>query len=142
MCSYAEETWKYLANNCVTMTFQDSLKLEDIGTTKNGRAMFRLESDLVFCQEYSTFGLEITVPAGFVTDFASVPRFLWFIFPPMGTYNPATVLHDYLCKMEGYPRFMADAIFREAMRELGVPWWRRVAMYLGVRAYSIFWGLV
>jgi hypothetical protein len=27
-------------------------------------------------------GIVIVVPAGFVTDFASIPRFLWAILPP------------------------------------------------------------
>jgi len=40
----------------------------------------------------------IPIPAGFVTNFASVPRILWPILPPRGKYAPATIEHDYLCK--------------------------------------------
>jgi hypothetical protein len=123
------------------MTFNDSLLLTDLGTTENGRAMFRLENDLIFQQDSTSMGLSVIVPAGFVTEFASVPRFLWFIFPPAGPWNRATVIHDYLCETQSCSRFMADAVFREAMRELGVPRWRRIAMYWAVRAYSIARGL-
>lgn len=123
------------------MTFQDTLKLEDLGTTENGRAMFRLESELTFRAGNDAFGLTVTVPIGFVTDFASVPWPLWFIFPPSGPYNPATVVHDYLCQAGLCSRFLSDAVFRECMRELNVPRWKRIAMYYGVRAYSIIKGL-
>ncbi|MGA0558300.1 DUF1353 domain-containing protein [Larkinella sp. VNQ87] len=38
---------------------------------------------------------EVEIPAGYVTDFASVPVWLWGIFPPIGRHNRASVLHDY-----------------------------------------------
>jgi hypothetical protein len=39
----------------------------------------------------------ITVQKGFVTDFASVPKFAQVIYPPTGYYGHAAVLHDLLC---------------------------------------------
>jgi len=39
---------------------------------------------------------EITIPKGFVTDYASVPRYLWWLYPPVGGYDDAAVVHDYL----------------------------------------------
>ena len=75
----------------------------------------------------------VRVPPGFETDFASVPRWLWPIFPPRGRWNRAAVMHDYLCRQADVDRFLADALFRAAMRDLGVPLWRRVAMYYAVR---------
>ena len=74
-----------------------------------------------------------TVPAGFITDFASVPRALWSIIPPHGKYSPAAVLHDYLYFTAMFPRAYADDIFLDAMRDLGVAMWKRWAMYAGVR---------
>lgn len=41
-------------------------------------------------------GETIAVPAGFITDFASVPRPLWAVFPKWGKYGNAAVIHDYL----------------------------------------------
>ncbi|MGM9510170.1 DUF1353 domain-containing protein [Larkinella sp. GY13] len=38
---------------------------------------------------------EVIIPAGYVTDFASVPAPLWSVFPPIGRYNRASLLHDY-----------------------------------------------
>lgn len=75
----------------------------------------------------------ITVPAGFITDFASIPRFLWAIYPPTGRWGKAAVVHDYLYRTGVRPRLECDAIFLEAMTVLGVPYARRMAMYWAVR---------
>ena len=40
-------------------------------------------------------GLVAIVPAGFETDLASIPRFLWPIFSPMGDFRMASILHDF-----------------------------------------------
>jgi Protein of unknown function (DUF1353) len=77
------------------------------------------------------------VPINERTDFASVPRvFVWFI-PRYGRYTKAAILHDYLCSIEvparRISRIEADGIFRQAMRELGVPFLRRWIMWAAVR---------
>ena len=38
----------------------------------------------------------INVPIGTYTDFASIPRPLWAIFPRWGKYGNAAVIHDWL----------------------------------------------
>jgi Protein of unknown function (DUF1353) len=78
-----------------------------------------------------------TVPAGFRTDFASVPRVVVWLIPRLGRYTLAAVLHDWLVT-EGLrtgavsPRD-ADGLFRRVMREQGVPIVRRWLMWTGVR---------
>jgi hypothetical protein len=44
---------------------------------------------------FQTLAGQVTVPAGYTTDFASVPVLLWGFFPPIGRHNRATILHDY-----------------------------------------------
>ena len=78
----------------------------------------------------------IQIPIGFVTNYASTPRCLWAIFPPQGKWSKAAVLHDFLYSAKTTSRFMADGMFRDAMRELGVPLWRRVLMFYAVRAFG------
>ena len=103
----------------------------------HGRQLWKLRSPLTFELELNGVGgISITVPSGYVTDFASVPRFLWPLFPPTGQWCEASVIHDYLCQLPMTSRFLADAIFREAMFQLEVPTWRRVAMYYAVRIYA------
>jgi hypothetical protein len=46
--------------------------------------------------QYDSSLTTITVPAGFVTDFASVPKLFWNLLPPTGRYGKAAVVHDVL----------------------------------------------
>jgi hypothetical protein len=75
----------------------------------------------------------ITVPEGFVTDFASVPRVLWNILPPLASYTRAAVVHDFLYVHNGMSRGDADAVLLEAMEITGVSRPTRMSIYLGVR---------
>jgi hypothetical protein len=78
----------------------------------------------------------IRIPAGTVTDLASVPRLLWAIFPPHGRYAKAAIVHDYLYDQAIWSKPCADQVFLEAMEVLGVPRWRRVLMYWAVRLFG------
>lgn len=83
-------------------------------------------------------GRRITVPAGFETDFASVPRFFWRLLPPTGEgipYGKAAVIHDFLYRTStiDVTRKQADGIFFDAMTDLGVGNFTRHAMWLAVR---------
>lgn len=79
----------------------------------------------------------LRIPAGFVTDFASIPQALWNILPPAGAYARAAVVHDFLYRTRGLAtRAEADGVFLEAMGELRVSWRRRHAMWLGVRIFG------
>ena len=77
------------------------------------------------------------VPAGFRTDFATVPRPVTWLVPRFGAYTLAAILHDWLIT-EGLRTGVvtsreADGIFRRVMRESGVPVLRRWLMWTGVR---------
>lgn len=114
------------------------LHLHEIQIFSGGRQQWELDADLTLELSLNGFdsALKVTVPAGFQTDLASIPRLFWRIFPPMGPWNKAAVVHDFLYSVPECSSFLADAIFREAMAQLKVPLWRRVVMYYAVRAYS------
>ena len=77
----------------------------------------------------------VTVPDRYVTDLSSIPRIFRLIFIKNGRHRPAAVPHDYLCRLKlAFPRRLADKIFLEAMKEVGVSAWKRYPMYLAVRA--------
>jgi hypothetical protein len=83
------------------------------------------------------------VPAGFVTDFASVPGLFTWLVPRYGRFTKAAILHDFLCDEAKEGRFIrsqADGIFRRVMRELGVGFIRRWVMWAAVRLGS-GWGV-
>ena len=78
---------------------------------------WRLNSRLVY--ESADGRRLIEVPRGFLTDFASIPRWLWsLVGEPSGPWAPAAVVHDYLYRRGVVPRAVADATFREAMGSL------------------------
>ena len=81
---------------------------------------------------------KIVVRNGFVTDFASVPRLLWWLLPPWGTYGKAAVIHDYMYQTRTRTRKQADDIFLEAMEVLSVAKWKRALMYRAVRVFGGF----
>jgi hypothetical protein len=92
-----------------------------------------LVDELVYQGSWERF----VVPAGFRTDFASVPRVVTWLVPRFGAYTLAAILHDWLCS-EGIRSGTvtsrdADGIFRRVMRESGVPVLRRWLMWAGVR---------
>lgn len=75
----------------------------------------------------------IGVPAGFTTDFASVPR--WpLTFALLGQYgHAAAVVHDCLYRNGSLLRKDADRVFLNALRSSGIARWRAWLMYAGVR---------
>ncbi|EJM1835421.1 DUF1353 domain-containing protein [Salmonella enterica] len=78
----------------------------------------------------------ISVPAGFVTDLASVPRVFWTLLPPDGKYAKAAIIHDYLYDNALRTKKEADKIFLDGMTVLGVPKWKRTIMYWAVRLFG------
>ena len=92
-----------------------------------------LVDDLVYRGNRQRFA----VPAGFRTDFATVPRVVTWLVPRFGAYTLAAVLHDWLVSEGIHSGAVssreADGIFRRVMRESGVPVLRRWLMWAGVR---------
>ncbi len=116
--------------------FLNRPELIDTGGTVRGRTIYRLAEDLIFETRMNGHGIRVVVPADFETDLASAPWWLWWIFPPSGPWDLAAILHDYLYGIEGVSRFLADALMREAMAQLGVSLWRRVVAYYCLRLFG------
>ncbi len=78
---------------------------------------------------------EITVPEGFVTDFASVPRLPFIYWFAGDTVRKAAVIHDWLYRTAAVQvtRAEADAVFAEAIEALGYWKARQWFMWAGVR---------
>lgn len=104
--------------------------------TKIGPRLWRVERQFIYFVGEENSNEFITVPRGFTTDFASVPRLFWTILPPDGTYTQAAVLHDFLYHTQQYSRKRSDEIFLEAMAVLKVWWVRRRIIYMAVRLFG------
>lgn len=91
---------------------------------------WKLLADFVY---QSDLAGKITVPRGFVTDLASVPRIplVYELFG--GKANEAAVVHDWLYTCHATDRKTADAVLQEAAKVAGVSGWRAWFMWAGVR---------
>lgn len=77
---------------------------------------------------------DVVVPAGFRTDFASVPRMVGAYLMFGGKGKRAAVVHDFLYSGGlDVTREQADAVFKEALIATGYSSFTVGAMYLGVR---------
>jgi len=99
---------------------------------KDDDCIWVLDSPLVY--ESDLLG-KVEVPAGFETDFASVPRvpIAYMMFGDRA--HREAVLHDYLYRIDSVPQAtysQANEVFYEAMELRGKGWFVRHAMWLGV----------
>ena len=81
-------------------------------------------------------GRVVYIPAGFNTDFASVPWFFRRIFQPAtGKHRRGALVHDYIYRTvtEHYTKEEADQIFLDIMLEDGYSSWRAHTMYRAVK---------
>lgn len=97
------------------------------GSTSN----WELIAPLVYEGNHDRF----EVPAGFRTDFASVPRIFQMLIPKNGGHDAPAIVHDYFYRMKpfGISRLDADRLFLRMMKEVGVNKVRRTLMYCAVR---------
>ena len=88
---------------------------------------------------YDINGYLIRVPKSFITDGASVPKSLQWLYNPYGKYIKAAVIHDYLYSCynnTGINRTLADKIFRYIMQETGVDNRTVRRFYTAVRCFG------
>lgn len=99
----------------------------------------------------SARGVTITVPKGYKTDLATIPRFVWTLtgLLPDGLYRAAAVVHDYIYGLHvrgtnysqlpdgtKLTRAECDAIFKELIDDSGEAKWKEFAMYHAVRTFG------
>jgi len=124
----------YFLNNELIITRSDS----------EAGIKFSLYRSIIF---YLNDYRNVVVPQGSQSNLASIPKLLWWWFPPTGRYDKAAFVHDYLYQGgvvtieatgEKYrpSRGEADYIFLTALKALGISFRRRHTMYLAVRAFG------
>jgi hypothetical protein len=119
--------------------FLSTLEVELLNDATNaGRGTWQLLIPLVYQSDVAAH--VFTVPAGFKTDFASVPRVPIAFLLTADSAHEAATLHDYLYSTHCVTRSLADAVLREAAIASGVPAWRAALMWAGVRVFGgAFW---
>lgn len=116
----------------------ESLSPDELKMLKSDRQLYRLTDDFVVESTY--LGRTFAVPAGFVTDLASIPRFAYRVIAPDDPcIEYPSVPHDCLYKMMGnlngmtYERSDADHVLEELMELAGASWFIRKAVFSAVR---------
>jgi hypothetical protein len=120
----------------MSLLFPDEIRLRD-GGYHGGTRWFILEH---YFRCITSKGA-VTIPTGFRTDGASIPKAFHNIMGPFGEYFPAAIFHDwaYSKASNGYfpaDRKMADDVFKELMFNVGVPWLTREIIYQAVRGFG------
>jgi hypothetical protein len=79
----------------------------------------------------------VLVPKGQETDLASIPQILQNIIPLVGNHLQAAIVHDMCYRSKiGISKKDADLMFYDAMRTLGVGWWKAQTMYRAVQMFG------
>ncbi|OIN59825.1 DUF1353 domain-containing protein [Arsenicibacter rosenii] len=84
-------------------------------------------------------GVSYVIPAGFVSDGASVPFWVpdWLI-PRAGRSFLPSLGHDWLCSLAIVPEETANAWYYTALQDAGVPQWQVELMYSYCETYAVF----
>ncbi len=117
----------------------------DIGYRSANRRMARLTRDSylrVRMQHDETgedYFVHILVPAGYVTDFASIPRISRLFFSSLGRHAEAAVAHDWLYafgyRSEDGGEIFADRVFHQAVIDAGEWGPGRIGLWLPMRIW-------
>lgn len=124
--------------------FPDKLILRALGPNeiKDGTALYLLAQP--FTMVSAILG-PIIVPAGTITDFASIPRAAnWYMRDDDPGILFPSVVHDYLYKITGilpdsgvtYSREQADEVLREGMDDCGARKDQIFSVYWAVRLFG------
>jgi len=112
------------------MTFEGVSFKTQLTLVHEGGQTWRLVAPL----RCSWRGGSVTVPQGFATDLASIPRLLRWVIPGVGDWNRPSVVHDYLyVHPDDWTRREADRLFLAGLEAEGVGRLKRWAMYAAVR---------
>lgn len=130
----------------VSFTAKPLIYYDDAASAQLGGDFYRVAESFRYYLGEKYTDQWVFIPAGMLTDLASIPRIVWNILPPSGKYGPAAIVHDRLCntlqitqagKQISISRAKADAVLGEAMEVLKVPWIKRVLISGAVRMYRI-----
>lgn len=118
--------------NCMVATITDNPKVELLPKSTRGRfkTLEPISHTLIN-------GRTLVVPKGTISNGASVPRFLWGIYSPYGTYTNPSIIHDFLYENNMYSRELADRQFLIDMGKTGTGQFTKWLFYYVVRIFGV-----
>lgn len=115
------------------MVFLDEILVRPLANGKDWMLRFKVD--------YETNDSRIVhIPRGFVSDFASIPKFFRRMYQPAtGKHRRAAIVHDYLYRTPeaSFTKEESDNIFVEIMKADGVSKFNRYVLH---KAVAIFGG--
>jgi hypothetical protein len=78
----------------------------------------------------------VTVPPGFYSDGASIPRFFWSMTDPAGELFEAALAHDFMYSRAIKTKADADKTFKMIALDFGVKPWKANLAYLFVKLFG------
>lgn len=103
----------------------------ELHTVHGDNKQWKLTEDFHYRGNYRTW----SVPKGFETDLDSVPRIPIIYAMFKGRTTKAAVIHDWMYVTD-QGKFLADAVFLEAMKAEGLKPWFRWPIYLAVTLFG------
>ena len=112
--------------------FLSLLSVECIDDTNNdGRGIWKVTKPFLYHSDI--LGRIIIVEKGFLTDYASVPRYPFLYWWFGDTSHRAGVIHDWLFHNQHVcDEKTANKVLLEASKCAGIPWYIRIPIYIGV----------
>lgn len=112
-----------------------SLSIEEVRKAGSSVQLYEVMQEISY--ESDRLKRTITVPAGLITDFASIPRPAWRVISPTDPIIEwPSVVHDWLYTAQIVPRASADAVLREAMELQGAGSFVRNGVYQILRLFG------
>jgi len=111
--------------------FPSELQFANAGYT-GGRRRIRLTEPFLAVTSLGT----LTVPRGFISDGASIPKAAWSVVGhPFARFLEECVIHDWFYSSHNrfFTRLQGDNILRELMWNRGLPLWKVASFWLAVR---------
>ena len=126
----------------VSQLFLRSFSPDEVKAAGRDVQLYEVTAPFIYASE--KLARAVIVPAGFVTDFASIPRPVWNLLDPEDPkIGWPSIVHDYLYQCAGtlpdgftYTREQTDAVFREAMEVCGAGSIIRNAVYQAVQQFG------
>lgn len=84
----------------------------------------------------------VDIERGYLSDGASIPKFLRWLLRPWGPYGQCAVVHDKLCETwatnkRKLTRAQVDSILFESMKVAGINEYIRIAFIIGVTGHRL-----
>lgn len=99
--------------------------------SRQGRRLWRLDLPLIYFS--GMLGTIVTVPAGFVTDLESAPRWPIVYWLVGDLVQEPAALHDFVYSRGMFTRSICDSLLKEASETTGTPAWKAALIWAGVR---------